>query len=130
MEGAETVKVAVDAFAGTVTDRGTVRGLLLSDRAMMVPPAGAVRFNVTVQVEVPGTLRGLGLQVSEVILGAGAATVITPPTLLIWMPLPAAEAATVSASPIELVTAVADRVMLATATTPFGITLVFSPVSR
>jgi len=46
------VKVAVVAFAGTITLAGTcAAAALLLDRVTTAPPAGAGPFNVTVPVE-------------------------------------------------------------------------------
>ena len=45
------VKVAVVAFAGTVTEAGTVRTLAMPPESVMArPPAGAALFTVTVHV--------------------------------------------------------------------------------
>jgi hypothetical protein len=43
--------VVVVAPAATVTDVGTVNAALLSEMATVVPPVGAVRDKVTVQVD-------------------------------------------------------------------------------
>jgi hypothetical protein len=45
---AENVAVVADADTGT--EAGTVRAPLLLERITFAPPAGAARFNVTVQV--------------------------------------------------------------------------------
>lgn len=61
MVPAVATKVAVVALAATVSDAGTVKAVLLSERATSVPPAGAGSESVTVQVEdVPdGRVAGL-----------------------------------------------------------------------
>ena len=46
---AVTVKLAVVAVAGTVTEAGTVKSPLLEDRLTAVPPVGAALDSVTVQ---------------------------------------------------------------------------------
>ena len=59
-----TVKVAVVAFAATVTLAGTcAAAVLLLERVTTAPPAGAGPFNVTVPVEdvPPSTEAGLTL---------------------------------------------------------------------
>ena len=50
---------------GTVTDVGEVSTALVSDTTSAVPPAGAARLNVTVQVLVAPEVRLVGLQASE-----------------------------------------------------------------
>jgi hypothetical protein len=57
---AVAVKLAVVAFAATVTDAGTVRAALLEETAT-VELATSVRESVTVQAEVPpdGTVVGV-----------------------------------------------------------------------
>ena len=52
MVPAVVVKLAVVELAGTVTEAGTVRAVLLSETATEEPPVGAACDNVTVQVEV------------------------------------------------------------------------------
>ena len=48
---AVALKVAVVAPAATVTDVGTVKLVLLSERLTTVPPLGAARDSVTVQLD-------------------------------------------------------------------------------
>jgi len=50
MAPAVAVNVTAVAFAGTVTEAGTVRTALLEDKDTVEPPAGAAFDNVTVQV--------------------------------------------------------------------------------
>ncbi len=47
---AVAVKVADELPAATVTEVGTVRATLLSDKETLSPPEGATRLKVTVQV--------------------------------------------------------------------------------
>jgi hypothetical protein len=49
-------KTALAAFAGTVTDAGTVTELLLLDRFTTWPPVPAGAFKVTVQVSEPAAV--------------------------------------------------------------------------
>jgi hypothetical protein len=60
------VKVAEADAAGTVTDGGTERVVLVLVIVTFTPPAGAGLDNVTVQVPVEFDPRLVGLQVSEV----------------------------------------------------------------
>jgi hypothetical protein len=56
------VKLALVAFAATVTDPGTVTAELSLDRFTARPPVGAAAVNVTVQVSVPAPVIELLLQ--------------------------------------------------------------------
>ena len=64
----EIVKVALLAFAGTVTLAGVCAAELLSDRLTTTPPVGAGPVKVTVPVEEfpPTKLVGLRLRVESV----------------------------------------------------------------
>ena len=64
-EPAEAVKEAEEDAAATVTDAGTVRVVLLEERATLAPPVGAAWERVTVQVLEEFCPRVVGLQVSE-----------------------------------------------------------------
>ncbi len=69
-----TVKVAVVAFAGTVTVAGTwAAAVLLLDRVTAAPPAGARPDNVTVPVEEVPPITEVGLRLNA--FKAGASTV-------------------------------------------------------
>ena len=69
-----TVKVAVVAFAATVTLAGTcAAAVLLLDSVTTAPPAGAGPFKVTVPVEEVPPITEVGLRVTE--LSAAAVTV-------------------------------------------------------
>jgi len=65
MVPAVTVKVAVVAFAATVTEDGVVNNELLSDSVTVVPPVGAAELSVTVHVLVPLELTVVGLHASD-----------------------------------------------------------------
>jgi hypothetical protein len=68
-----TVKVAVVAFAATVTLAGTcAAAALLLERVTTTPPAGARPFRVTVPVEEVPPITTLGVRVTE--LNAAAKT--------------------------------------------------------
>ena len=54
-------KVAALAPVATVTDAGTVKTLLLSERLTTVPPLGAARDNVTVHVDVDPEVSAAGV---------------------------------------------------------------------
>jgi hypothetical protein len=60
------VNVAELALAATVSEAGTVREVLLSERATTAPPVGADWFSVTVQVVEAPELTLLGLQARAV----------------------------------------------------------------
>ena len=69
-----TVKVAVVAFAATVTVAGTcATALLLLDSVTTAPAAGALPFNVTVPVVVFPPRTGVGLK--AIVLSTAAVTV-------------------------------------------------------
>jgi hypothetical protein len=53
-------KAAVVAPAATVTDAGTVKLALLSERVTIVPPVGAAKDSVTVQVDADPEVRVVG----------------------------------------------------------------------
>jgi len=66
-----TVKVAVVAFAATVTLAGTCAAAeLLLDRVTTAPPVGAGPFNVTVPVEDVAPITEAGLRVTELKVAA------------------------------------------------------------
>jgi len=74
----ETValKLALVAFAATVTDAGTVTLVLLLDRLTLTPPLGAAAFTVTVQASVPDPVIEELVQVSALSTGVAAAVVV------------------------------------------------------
>ncbi len=64
------------APVATVTEAGTVRAALLSDRVTAVPPVGAAWERVTVQLEEPPETTVIGLQLNDVmVVVAGGVTV-------------------------------------------------------
>ena len=72
-----TVKVAVVAFAGTVTLAGTcAAAVLLLDRVTTAPPAGAGPFNVTVPVEDVPPITEEGLRVMDPSVAAVTVNVV------------------------------------------------------
>ena len=72
-----TVKVAVVAFAGTVTLAGTcAAAVLLLDRVTTAPPEGAGPFNVTVPVEDVPPITEEGLLVMDPSVAAVTVNVV------------------------------------------------------
>lgn len=61
IQPALTVKVAEVVPAGTVTEAGVLSSLLLPDRAITRPPAGAAPLRDTVQVLLPPEASVVGL---------------------------------------------------------------------
>ncbi len=64
------LKLTLALPAATVAEAGTVRAALLSDTETTTPPVGAALDIVTVQVLTPPEANVLGLQASEVTVGA------------------------------------------------------------
>jgi hypothetical protein len=126
-------KVRVAAPPLTVTLAGTVNAGLLLASATVTPPAGAGEANVTVQVEVAGTVSVPGEQVRDASDGrvpAGAETVIAPalPASAIVFPsgvLPIVFTTLTGTVP----EADAESVTLRVATTPLAIAVAFMPES-
>ena len=75
-EPAVAVNVAVEVFAGTVTNAGTLSAPLFEDSATVAPPANAGNESVTVQVELPpdNTLAGEHCNADNVITGGASAS--------------------------------------------------------
>ena len=83
MAAVVTVKFADVAAAGTVTDAGTVKVALESERVTLAPPAGAAWVSVTVQVLEEFCPRLLGLQANaDTWIGAVRLTVVFAELLL------------------------------------------------
>ena len=66
------------AFAGTITEVGTVTAELLLDRFTVSPPVGAAEVSVTAQASVPDPVIDPLLQVSVLRAAAGALAVPVP----------------------------------------------------
>src|ERR1700744_971075 len=117
-------KLADTVAAATVTDDGTVKSELVLVSETAAPPAGPAPLRVTVQVELPPEATLAGEHCKPETVGSAACTEMAPP-------VPATSNAVPSASdpigfPKERVTGellVADRVTVATATTPLPMAL-------
>jgi hypothetical protein len=126
---AEAVNDADDPLAGTITEAGTVRNVLLLE-SVTVAPEGTVWLNVTVQLEELPFGKDVGLQVRLERIG-DVDTTIEPPVAVTEIGPPVAEAPSPLARPIARVPlAPADKVSVMTAATPVGITLVFIPDTK
>jgi len=83
-----TVKVALEAPAGTITLIGTLAAPLLLESITVAPPAGAGPFKVTMPVEdcrPPVTL--IGFSVSEVTVGRGGSVTVRV-SVVVFVKLP------------------------------------------
>jgi hypothetical protein len=119
------LNVAVVAPAVTVTDDGTVIGVMLLVSATLAPPAGAVAFKVTIQLAAaPGT-RLPGLHASDEIVGTVTIAPVPEKTDTI---LPVVSTPTGLARAIPVVPAVGASVSCTNAATPVAIVFVFDPV--
>ena len=128
---AVTVNVAVVLPAATVTEGGVVRALELSERATVVPPAGAAAFNVTVHVDDPPPTRDVGVQFSALRAGNGCGAAVTIPARpFIGREEPPGVAPKVLATLIVVLATPGARVTETTAATPFCITVVLIPARR
>jgi hypothetical protein len=87
---AVALKVAVLAPAGTMTEAGTLRAVLLLE-SVTVTLLGAEALSRTVQTDVTAPVRLAGLQVSWATLSC-AGMVITPPAVEVGRPTPATDA--------------------------------------
>ena len=74
------VKPTEFAFAGTVTEVGTLTAVLLEARLTLTPPVGAAPLSVTVQASVVEPVSDELLQ--ERLLNAGVLTVPVPDKLI------------------------------------------------
>jgi hypothetical protein len=115
------------AAAGTVTEAGVVRTVLLSESETGVPPLGAAEVRVTVQAVLPELVTAEGVQDNELRDGAVAPPVTVPPVAERAIALPAPEDATALVIPIDVLVAPRAIVKFTTATVPFGMMLVFMP---
>ncbi len=86
---AAALKLAEVAPEGTVTEAGTVRTELLSDKVTATPPDGAAPPNVTVHVELASEAIEVGVQV-RLVSGGGndPVTATLPPVPVIVNALP------------------------------------------
>ncbi|MBK9170139.1 MAG: hypothetical protein IPM24_22120 [Bryobacterales bacterium] len=130
---AVAVKVLERLPAATVTDGGTTRFALLSDRATVAPPAGAAWVRVTVQVLEPGVAIEVGEQPrAETPTGVGWTIETVPPVAVAGIEVPAPEDATGfetwTAADVDAVEAA--MVKVARATTPLAMPDVFRPKTR
>ncbi|MBZ5634652.1 MAG: hypothetical protein LAO55_16135 [Acidobacteriia bacterium] len=122
-------KLDVVAPAPTVTSAGTVALGLLLDSATASPPLGAALLRVTVQAEDPGAFTVVGEHESALSAAVDWMTVMTPPVPEAGIAFPKASDATIPLNAIgRLVLVLAgDIVMVAVATAPFPIAVVFTP---
>lgn len=128
MDPAVAVKAALLLPAGTVTEAGTVKLVVLDPSVTVTPPdpAGPLRF--TVQPDVPEEPRDPEVHETELTVTAAAGvSVMLPPLELIVSTAPAGEAPIALVTPIEAFVAPLVRVAVTTATTPFEMILVLLP---
>jgi hypothetical protein len=64
--------------AGTVTEAGTLRLVLLLPTARVTPPGGAAALRVAVHAEVPGVTTVVGIQVKELRVTAWPSVIVPP----------------------------------------------------
>ena len=119
------MKVAEVAPAANVTEAGTVRVLLVVDKATAAPPVGAGPVNVTVHVELLEALRAVGTHARDVTVGR-APPVTSPPVADRGMFRPSADAAKLSIA-IAVVTTPTASVRFTVATVPLAIVPPFIP---
>ena len=116
------------APAGTSTEAGGFNAALSLVSGTVTPPIPAEAVRLTVQVvELDGPTES-GLQLT-VLSATGCSTAMTPPVAVAPIPLASSDTPRAFVTPIFLVPADAVTVTLATATTPFEITLWLIPVS-
>ncbi|MGA9066195.1 MAG: hypothetical protein WB359_02990 [Bryobacteraceae bacterium] len=125
---AVAVKLADAAPASTVTEAGTGSSLVVLERATTAPLADAGSFSETVQVDEAPRLSEVGLHESPVNVGNG--TVMVPPVPVTEIGPPAAVVATGLVSPTDALSAEVVIVTVIVATTPFCISVSFSPDSK
>jgi hypothetical protein len=124
IEGAFAVNAALVAPAAIVTLPGTHR-LALSEASctVMLEAAAILRFTVQT-VDVPAVNR-LAVQLSDVRVGTGTASVA--PAAVTATASPAPEAPAALPTPTELIIAFVASVVFTVATTPLGMFKVFNP---
>ena len=103
---AVTVKFAVEDSAGTVTEVGTAKAVLVLTRVTTAPPEGAFADRVTVQEAVSPVERLVGEQVRPVNVTSGDSERIA-----VWE-IPLKDAVTVAGAAVETDPAVAVKVAL------------------
>jgi hypothetical protein len=110
----------------TVTDPGTVKLALLSERLTTVPPLGAGSDSVTVQVDDAPDARVVGAHVSAEVRGR---TVIVPPVATMFASVPLAKAPNTLLKARESNVLMLDRERdaVTTATTPLPMAVPFTP---
>jgi hypothetical protein len=130
---AEAVNVAEVLDAVTVTEAGTVRAALSEDSATLAPPFGLAALRVTVQVAVPGVLRAAAehdRDLRDTAAGGSAGRVMAPAVPDKLRALPAASAAAVLVTPMEVLVTAEAMVTLTTATTPLAMVFGLIPIAR
>ena len=121
---------ALVAPAGTVTEAGVVKLALLSERVTTAPPVGAAPLKVTVQVVVPGVLIVAGAQSRLVgVTVPDCVTEIVPELPVRVIEEPVEEAPSTLVSPMVVLPADGESVILTTATVPFPMLLAFMPLA-
>ena len=124
---AVTLKVAVVAPAGTVTDAGRVNKVLSLANVTPNPPVGAVWVTVTVHVPTALIFRIAAPQVRDEIAGTVTIAFVTPETVC---PSPVASTPTGLVIVMAVVPAVGVSVSITVAATPEAIGFAFvGPVS-
>ena len=130
-EAACAVKPTLVAPAGTVAEAGTVKLELLSEIVTEAPPAAAAALRVTVQLDVPGVLIVVGLQVNALSVAAGGVTgaVMDPPVPEMAKAVPEGSTADVFVTLMAVLEIPAAIVALTIATTPLAIVVAFNPLT-
>jgi hypothetical protein len=122
------VKLPEVAPAATVIDAGTVSAAALLNSETVALPAGATVLSETVQFEVPPELKDVGEQFKPVRVGCDTIFEVTvPPEPFTGSALPPAVLPRAPVTPMDAPATVDAMVTLTTATTPFCITVAFSP---
>ncbi len=129
-EEAVAVKDAPVDPAGTVTEAGTERLELLSERATTAPPEGAAPVSETEQVVEPGVAIVVGLQLKALRPLTICGPVTVPPLPLSAIDTPWVETPYAFETAIDELATPEAIVTLTVATVPFAIELAFSPVAR
>ena len=123
------LNVAEAEPAGTTTEDGTVKFVLLLVTLSDKPPAGAGPLRLTVQLEVPGTESEAGLHPNELRRDGADVTVTAPALPVTDKAPPAGEAAIGLDKPIVIDPDDTDGVTETVATTPSAMAPVFKPLA-